>query len=136
MRVQAQFKATSHTLNTWQLRLCNEIGLLEQGHTPPKKPWNGVETATGTSEGWTLNFKLEDLHRDSTIHVSEAISDLSSEFSSASMVSDDFNAETVINTILNPIFINTSPGMILNPKSSVDSTRTTPLLSPVLLPPS
>jgi len=98
------------------------INILEQGHGLPKKPWNEVETTTGTDEGWTLNFKLEDLHPASTIHVSEAISDLNSPFASGPMVSDDLNAETVINAILDPILANIGPGVVLNPKSNVDTT--------------
>lgn len=110
---------------TWYMAtkaLHDGIGLLEQGHTPPKKPWNGVETTTGTQQGWTLNNKLESLHPGDTIPVSKALSDPSAAFASSSLVSDDFNAETVIHGILDPILANTGPGLVLNPKSSVDTT--------------
>ncbi|KAH7198910.1 uncharacterized protein B0J16DRAFT_392731 [Fusarium flagelliforme] len=105
-----------------QKALHDGISLLEQGHDLPKKPWNGVVTTTGTQHGSTLNNKLESLHPDDTIHVSKAVSGLSTAFASDSLVSDDFNAETVIHAILDPILANTGPGVVLKPQSSVDTT--------------
>lgn len=97
------------------------IELLVQGHKLPQKPWNGVQTTTGAYDGWTLNDKLETLHPDSTDHMPSVLSELGAKFSPTPSVADSFDAQTVINTILQPILSNTGTGMVLDPKSNVVS---------------
>ncbi|EWY94905.1 hypothetical protein FOYG_04054 [Fusarium oxysporum NRRL 32931] len=104
------------------------IDLLVDGHTLPKKPWKGVQTTTGTYEGWTLNAKLEDLHPDSTVHMPTVLSELGTAFATTPSVSDNFDAQTVINAILQPILSNTGTGMVLNPKSDVVSILNDPTI--------
>ncbi|KAF4334313.1 hypothetical protein FBEOM_11850 [Fusarium beomiforme] len=131
-------KSTSKVVDTWagpvtgdltytqylaDKALHDGIDLLVDGHKLPKEPWEGVQTTTGTLTGWTLNAKLEDLHPDSTVHVTKVLSDLSAAFADSPFVSDNFNAATVINTILDPILSNTDSdaGIVLTTKSDVDT---------------
>ncbi|KAF5603139.1 uncharacterized protein FSUBG_7362 [Fusarium subglutinans] len=99
--------------------LQNGIELLVEGHTPPKEPWMGVQSTNGTSDGWTLNYKLESLHPDTLVHMPTVLSELSAGFAPTPIVAANFNAQTIINTVLQPILSNTGTGIVLKPQSDV-----------------
>ncbi|KAM0489478.1 hypothetical protein ACHAP8_012534 [Fusarium lateritium] len=113
--------------------LQNGIQLLLNGRQVDPKIWDGVTSTMGEQEGNTLNYKLEHYHGDTTVSVPTVVSNLSTAFAGSPSVSNAFNAQNVINAILDPILSNTdkSSGIVLDPQSDIDTILNDSTILPV-----